>query len=293
MYALIFGHTGQDGYYLSRMLLDKGIQVQGCSRTQADCDISNFAKVQNSIRAAKPDYIFHLAANSTTRHDALFDNHAAIATGTSNILEAARLHAPHARIFIAGSAMQFLNNGQPIDETTAFAPTSPYATARIYATYQARYYRTAFGLKAYVGYFFNHDSPLRTEAHVNQKIAQAAVRIAAGSDEKLLLGNISVRKEFMFAADAVAAAWALINQDSIFEAVIGTGQDYSIEDWVAQCFSCVGLTWQDHVLLREKYTPEYTRLVSNPALMHTLGWRPQFSFNALARIMVKKDDCCL
>lgn len=286
MTALIWGYTGQDGQYLAQLLSRLGIPTHGYSRRQTAGDISSLADVKNCVRTIVPDYIFHLAANSTTGHGALFDNHAAIATGTCNILEAARLHAPNARIFIAGSAMQFANEGQPIDEKTPFAANSPYAAARIYATYLARYYRSAFGMKVYVGYFFNHDSPLRTETHVNQKIAQAALRIAAGSKEKLTMGNISVRKEFMYAGDAVDAVWTFVNQNHIYEAVIGTGRDHSIEEWIAQCFSLVGLNWRSHVTLLDGYVSEYRRLVSNPACMLNLGWRQTVSFDALACMMM-------
>src|SRR5205085_129762 len=144
-----------------------------------------------------PDYIFHLAANSTTRHEAVFDNHAAISTGAINILEAAYRHSFQSRVFLSGSAAQFENDGTPIDEDTPFAALNPYAVSRIHSVYAGRYYRS-LTLKVYVGYFFNHDSPLRTERHVNQKIALAARKIAAGSREKLEIGDASVKKEFNF-----------------------------------------------------------------------------------------------
>lgn len=288
MDALIFGHSGQDGPYLTRLLHTQGIEAHGFSRSTTWGNIANFSAVADAVRSFEPEYIFHLAANSTTRHDALFDNHAAIATGTCNILEAARLYTPRARIFISGSAMQFANYGEPIDENTPFAAASPYASARIYATYLARYYRAAFGMNIYVGYFFNHDSPLRTEVHVNQKIAQAALRIAGGTNEKVSIGDISVRKEFMFAGDAVEAAWTLVNQDALHEAVIGTGEDYSLEDWLEACFSHAGKDWRDHVTLTPGFTAEYTRLVSNPALIHSLGWAPKVSFTDLVRMMMEQ-----
>lgn len=185
--------------------------------------------------------------------------------------------------------MQFLNEGIPIDESTPFEAMSIYAAARIYAVHIARYYRRTFLQKNYIGYLFNHDSPLRSERHVNQKIVKTASRIAEGSQEKLHLGDITVKKEFMHARDAVAAIWTLVNQDKVFEAVIGTGLDYSIQDWVVQCFSIANLDWRDHIVIEKNYTPEYQRLVSNPTRIFGLGWQPKESFKSLALLMMRGE----
>lgn len=287
--ALIFGSNGQDGHYLEELLKNNKISIITISRTAGDIrgDISDYTFVKNVIQSYAPQYIFNFAALSTTRHDALFEHNSSIGTGTINILEAARLFAPNANIFLAGSAMQFLNEGVPIDESTPFEALSMYAAARIYAVHIARYYRKAFLQKNYVGYLFNHDSPLRSERHVNQKIAKAAQRIASGSQEKLYLGDLSVKKEFMHAKDAVAAIWTLVNQEDVFEAVIGTGVDYSIQEWVEQCFSLVNLDWQEHVVNENNYIPEYQRLVSNPTRIFSLGWQPEESFESLAMLMMR------
>ena len=199
--CIIFGASGQDGYYLNLLLIKQGFTVIKISRHQGDLlgDISDYVFVESIIKKYQPEFVFHLAANSTTRHFSLFENHAAISTGTINLLESVRLYGPKARIFLSGSAMQFKNEGMPINEVTPFEAGSPYSVARIHSCYAARYYRNAFGLRIYFGYFFNHDSPLRTEQHVNQKIVLAAKRIFQGSREKLVLGNIEVKKEFNFA----------------------------------------------------------------------------------------------
>lgn len=286
--VLIFGSNGQDGYYLNQLLNNSGIEVINVSRTNAKIcgSVSDYNFIQKVIRDSLPDYIFHFAARSSTRHEFLFENHQTIATGTINILESVRLFCPKARVFISGSAMQFRNNEYPIDETTGFEAGSPYSIARIQSVYTVRYYVKTFGLKIFVGYFFNHDSPLRTEHHVNQKIIRAVQRIASGSTEKLVLGNVEVQKEFNFAGDIVDAVWKLVNQDVVSEAVIGSGKAYPIKDWVAYCFSLKNLQWQQYIELHDNYVPEYNILVSNPKVIKGLGWEPRTDFFQLANMMM-------
>jgi GDPmannose 4,6-dehydratase len=183
--------------------------------------------------------------------------------------------------------MQFKNEGLPIDEQTPFEASSPYSVARIQSVYAGRYYRSAFGLKVYAGYFFNHDSPLRSEKHVNQKIVSSVKRIANGSTEKLELGNIDVRKEFNYAGDVVEAVWTLINQDTVFEAVIGSGDAHSIQEWVEYCFKKINRNWEDYVIIDHDFTPDYKILVSNPELIRSIGWKPKVDFYMLADIMME------
>ena len=288
MKALIFGSNGQDGKFLSDLLERKQIEVIGISRSNARMvgSIVDFALVESVIKSQRPDFIFHFAANSTTQHAALFDNHSTISTGTLNILEAVRLHSPHTKVFLSGSALQFKNDGVPIDEKTAFEASSPYSVARIQSIYAGRYYRSAFDLQVYVGYFFNHDSELRSEKHVNQKIVATVKRISNGSDEKLEIGNINVLKEFNYAGDVVQAVWQLVNQNQIFEAIIGSGKAYSIKEWAEYCFNKVNLNWKDHLVIKHDFIPEYKILVSNPTLISQIGWQPQVGFNELANIML-------
>lgn len=288
MKAIIFGSNGQDGHYLSEWLKHKNIEVISVSRSNSRVigDVSDFGFVESLIKSHQPAYVFHFAANSTARHDALFENHKAISTGTINVLECVRLHAPSSRVFLSGSALQFQNVNSPIDEQTPFAATSAYSVARIHSVYASRYYRDTFGMKVYVGYFFNHDSPLRTEKHVNQKITAAVKRIGGGSAEKLELGNINIRKEFNFAGDIVEAVWILVNQDKIFEAVIGSGVAHTIQEWVDYCFTKIGKKWQEHVVINPKFVTEDSTLVCNPRLLKSLGWAPKVSFAELADMMM-------
>ncbi|MBX7171166.1 MAG: GDP-mannose 4,6-dehydratase [Pyrinomonadaceae bacterium] len=289
MKALIFGINGQDGFYLSETCRKNKVEIIGVSRSQGNWmqgNVSNFQFVESLIKTHQPNYVFHFAANSTTQHYALFENHEAISTGTLNILESVRLHSPKSRVFLSGSAMQFENTGEPIDEQTPFEASSPYSVARIQSVYAGRYFRQKFGLKVYVGYFFNHDSPLRSEKHINQKIAQFVKNIDKNRGQKLEIGDIKTQKEFNFAGDVVEAVWLLVNQDRNFETVIGSGKAYKIEDWLHLCFANANRNWQDYVTVKPNFQSEYEILVSNPALIKSIGWQPKTSIEDLAKMML-------
>ena len=287
--AIIFGGSGQDGVLLTEFLRKKGLNVVSVSRSMAGAPSGNVADyefVSRVIRGEKPDFIFHFAANSSTKHDFLFENHAAISTGTFNILEAVRLYCPSCKVFLSGSAMQFLNRGLPINESTPFEGNSPYSVARIQSVYAARYYRNAFNLKVYVGYLFHHDSPLRNEQHINQKIISVIKAINSGQELRLEVGNVNVMKEFNYAGDVVRAMWVLINQDDIYEAVIGSGKAHSIKEWLEYCFGKFNMNWQDYVDAKPDFKSEYEILVSDPSLIKMLGWQPQVDFHGLANLMI-------
>lgn len=287
MTAIIFGANGQDGYYLTSLLQQQGYNVIGISRSGENCvtDIASYEAVAELVKNTLPDFIFHLAANSTTRHDALFENHSTISTGTINILEAVKNFSPSTKVFISGSGLQFVNHDRPIKETDAFDARDAYSVSRIHSVYAARYYRL-LGVKTYVGYFFNHDSPRRTERHMAKKITEFAKRVANGEIEKLVIGDISVIKEWTYAGDIVKAVWALVQQRDIYEANIGSGLGYSIEDWLRACFTIIGKDWKDHVILRNDFIPEYKKLVSDATLIQSIGWIPEVSFTQLAEMMI-------
>ncbi len=285
--AIIFGACGQTGHYLQKILADQGQRVCGVGRSGGErrVDIRDFSQVEPLIRELRPDRIFHLAANSTTHHAAIFENQATIMDGTIHVLEAAKRHAPEARIFITGSGLQFVNDGRPIDEQASFHASSPYALARISSAYAARYYRS-LGLRVYVGYLFNHESPLRPVRHVSQMVARAAAAIAAGRQAALEIGDLTVSKEWTFAGDTAAAISTLVNQDTIQEAVIGSGMPFTIQQWVEACFSCLNKDWRDFVRARDDFRAQYHMLVSDPKTIQQLGWRPKVSFDELASMMV-------
>lgn len=290
MKAIIFGANGQDGFYLTQLLIKEEIEVIGVDRNGSGGlkgDIGDLSFVESLIKKYEPDYIFHFAAISSTKHETLFDNHKAISTGTLNILESVKRHCPNCRVFLSGSALQFKNEGKPIDEKTSFDANSAYAVSRIQSVYIGRYYRDIFGVKVYMGYFFNHDSPIRPEQHVSQHIVLTIKRIAEGSKEKLELGDINIKKEFNYAGDIVKAIWILVNQNSIYEAVIGSGKAYSLKDWVEYCFGKIGKNWKDYIAVKKGFKTEYKILVSNPKLIISLGWKPEVNFYKLADMMME------
>ncbi len=291
MSTLIFGANGQDGRYMQRLMLQRGENCIAVHRSGADettADVADYVSVERLLLTHRPKRIFHFAANSTTRHNALFENHAAISTGALNILEAVKKHGLDSKVFITGSGVQFLNKGLPITETDAFAANNAYAISRIQSVYAARYFRT-LGIPVYVGYLFHHESPERKASHVAKMIADAVRRIASGSMEKICLGDISVRKEWSFAGDIVKGMDVLMRQDEVFEATIGSGQAWSIADWLQTCFELINQDWHDHVVLQKDFIPEYSRLVSNPKTMNRLGWKVETDLKTLARMMIKGE----
>lgn len=289
MKAIIFGSNGQDGFYLNILLKSLGIEIFNVSRSGIEIkgDVSDYSFVSNLVKDNTPDYIFHFAANSTASHNALFENHKSICDGTINILESVKIYSPLTKVFLSGSALQFKNTGNAINENTEFDASSVYSIARIHSVYAGRYYREKLGLKVYVGYFFNHDSYLRSERHVCQKIVRAVQRIKNGSEEILQIGNIDVMKEFNYAGDVVDAIWTLVNQNNIFEAVIGSGEAHSIKEWTKYCFESINKKWEKHVEINQSFVPEYDILVSNPTVLKSLGWKPKFKFEDLADSMLK------
>ena len=291
MKALIFGANGQDGYYLSDACRKRQIEVIGVSRSGPWLcgDVASPEFVEELIGSHCPEMIFHLAATSTTERDAIYENHATIGTGTINILESVKRRSGGSKVFITGSGLQFVNNGQPISETDPFDHRSSYAAVRNYSVYLSRYFRD-IGVRTYVGYLFHHESPLRGAQHVCQKIAQAAQRIAEGSEEIIELGDISVRKEWTFAEDVAEGILTFIEQNQVFEATIGSGHAYSIEDWLNECFKLINKDWRHHVRLKRNFEPEYRILVSNPATINSLGWKAHTTIGELAKIMLRYQD---
>ncbi|MBU6157756.1 MAG: GDP-mannose 4,6-dehydratase [Bacteroidetes bacterium] len=289
MKAIIFGANGQDGYYLNQLLVKNGVEVLGISRSGnfLRVDMADFDEVQKLIQNEKPDYVFHLAANSTTRHDALFENHQTISTGTLNILESVRLHSAATKVFISGSGLQFINHNRPIKETDLFEARDAYSVSRIHSVYAARYFRDVHQIKTYVGYFFNHDSPRRSERHVAQKIIQAVKRIANDSAERLLIGDVNTVKEWTYAGDVVEAIWLLVNQDQVYEANLSSGIGYSIKDFLEVCFTLIDKNWSDYVEIEPGFKSEYSQLISDASLIHSMGWQPKTSLKQLAQLMME------
>lgn len=286
--ALIFGASGQDGVYMARLCRSKGITPIGIARRPGfniQGSVSDTKLVEALVQNHKPGFIFHFAANSTTRHDALFENHETISTGTLNILESVKKYSPTTRVLITGSGVQFKNTGEPISEKSEFEAWNAYAVSRIQSVYAARYFRQ-LGMKVYVAYLFHHESPFRQDHHVSKIICNQISDILDGKILKLKLGDPYVKKEWGFAGDIVDGIFTLVNQDIVFEACVGTGVEQSIYDFLSICFDLVDLSLQRNFECKDFYASQYARLVSCPKIIESLGWKSKTDLRDLAKMML-------
>lgn len=309
--ALICGISGQDGAYLSRLLLDKGYEVHGTAR---DAQMSTFGNLQrlgirdsitfhsmapNDFRSVlqvltkvRPDEIYNLAGQSSVglSFEQPVETLESISVGTLNLLEAIRFIGLPMRFYNAGSSECFGNTGgAPADEQTPFRPRSPYAVAKATAFWEVANYREAYSLFACTGILFNHESPLRPERFVTQKIVKSACRIAAGSGEKLHLGNISIARDWGWAPEYVEAMWLMLQQDRADDFVIATGETNSLEDFVAAAFHCVGLDWREHVISDQSLLRPSEIMVSRGNAGKSaiiLGWEAKNRMRDVVRLMI-------
>jgi GDPmannose 4,6-dehydratase len=287
--AIIFGASGQDGRYLASLLGERGIRPVGVARSLGDWirgDVRDRGFVEDLIRSIAPSHIFQLAANSTTEHAALFENHDTIDTGTLAVLEAAFRHAPEAKVFIAGSGLQFVNTGAPIRETSEFEVRDAYSLARVQSVAAARYFRT-LGLKAYVGYLFHHDSPLRRGQYVSKQVVEGLKSIRRGETDVLAVADQTVKREWVYAEDVARGMLALVDQEATFEAAIGSGEARPIADWIRVCAKELLLGDGAFSVVEEpEFVAPFAVLVSDPSTMRRLGWKPRVGFEELAALMV-------
>ncbi len=285
--AIIFGASGQDGIYMTDFCKKQHIipiTVARSDNFDYKGSVSDIHLVENLVKM-KPDFIFHLAANSTTKHEAIFENHETISTGTLNILESVKKYSPQTKVMITGSGVQFENKGLPISEKTAFEASNAYAIARIQSVYAARYFRK-IGIQTYVAYLFHHESPHRHATHVSKMITNIIKNILAGKEEKITIGDASVQKEWAFAEDIVEGIFTLINQNDFFEATIGTGITYSIMDFLVECFQQTNLSLEENVIFLNNFKSEYPKLISDPTTIQNLGWHAKTDLKALVKILL-------
>jgi len=267
--ALVCGISGQDGAYLSQYLLNRGYHVYGSSRDAQLSGIANlkrlgiadrvtmlsmapndFRSVLQVLDKVRPDEIYNLAGQSSVglSFDQPVETLESHAVATLNLLESLRFMKLGARFYSAGSSECFGDTGDvAATEDTPFRPRSPYAVAKATAFWEVANYREAYGLYACTGILFNHESPLRPERFVTQKIVRAAVRIAAGSAERLKLGNLDIWRDWGYAPEYVEAMHRMLQQPQPQDFVIATGQTSSLQDFVAAAFGHFGLDWRDHV----------------------------------------------
>ena len=271
--ALICGVSGQDGSYLAQLLLQKGYTVFGTSRDAQGSSFSNlqklgikdqihcismvpedFRSVLVALRKSDPDEIYYLAGQSSVglSFEQPAETMQSITMGILNILEGCRMMEDKnnsIKIYHAGSGECFGDTkGEPANESTPFYPMSPYAVAKSSAYWLVNNYREAYGLYACTGILFNHESPLRPERFVTQKIIRAVKRIAQGSNEKLKLGRLDIARDWGWAPEYVEAMWLMLQQDTPQDFVIATGTTITLEEFVKTAFEQVDLNWQDHVI---------------------------------------------
>lgn len=319
--AFITGITGQDGSYLAELLLNKGYEVHGLIRRASTFnteriehlysdphdpearlflhygDLNDGSSLMNLVLSIEPDEIYNLAAQSHVRvsFDQPLYTVDVDALGTLRILEAARMleRRRQVRIYQASSSEMYGKVCEsPQSERTPFHPRSPYACAKVFSYYQTVNYREAYGMHVSNGILFNHESPWRGETFVTRKITRAATRIREGLQQRLFLGNLDARRDWGYARDYVEAMWLMLQQDEPDDYVIATGETHSVREFLEEAFSRVGLNWEHHVKIDERYLrPAEVDLLLGDAskARERLGWRPQTSFAELVRLMVDFD----
>ncbi|MEA1085866.1 GDP-mannose 4,6-dehydratase [Sphingomonas sp. CD22] len=304
--ALITGATGQDGRLLSRLLRLEGYDVAGTSRTTDDgvsaegvplhrCSLRDDAEATALVAALRPHEIYNFAAFSTG--SGMFDDPVAMGDvnglGPVRLLEAIRRVDPSIRFFQASSSEMFgRRSPAPQGPTTPLDPRSPYGTAKQYAHVMVDVYRKHHGLFACSGILFNHESPLRPPAFVTRKVVRAAVMIAAGRADHVVLGDLDARRDWGHARDHVRAAWMMLQAEQPTDQVIATGVTHSIRDLAALAFTAVGLDYRDHVRIDPTFRrpSESVALVGDPSSLRALGWQPEVGFADLIAEMVAAEQ---
>jgi GDPmannose 4,6-dehydratase len=317
--ALITGITGQDGSYLTELLLEKGYTVHGVVRRTSNLlrsriehlrnneniyskslflhygDLSDATTLRRIFSEVEPAEVYHLAGQSHVGLSFEIPESTCeeIGMATLRLLEIAREQPQPIKFYHASSSEIFGNVGEsPQTEDTPLRPASPYGCAKAFATQLARVYRESYGLFVCNGILYNHESPRRGENFVTRKIARAVARIARGLDDELILGSLESRRDWGRAQDYVVAMWLMLQQDKAADYVVATGETHSVRDFVEAAFAVVNLPSEKYV----KRNPAFDRpadpakLVGSPAKIEAeLGWKPSGSFNDLVREMVEAE----
>ena len=308
--ALIIGITGQDGAYLAKYLLSKGYEVTGSSRDVMassfknlnsigiykqvqliSVSINDFRSVFNAIQRVDPGEIYNLAGQTSVglSFDQPVEAIESIAIGTLNILEVIRLLNRPVRFYNAGSSECFGDTGdRPANEQTSFAPRSPYAVAKSTAKWLINSYRESYGLYACTGILFNHESPLRPERFVTQKIITGAAKIKAGQLDKLQLGNLDISRDWGWAPEYVEAMWLMMQLDVPDDFVIATGRKESLKYFVTKSFEYFDLDWQKYVEIEPSFfrPNEIISSVGNPEkAIKVLGWKKPTDIDGVIKMM--------
>jgi GDPmannose 4,6-dehydratase len=314
--ALITGITGQDGLYLSELLLSKGYEVFGLIRGQSNPkaslvretvpgvqllsgDLQDMSSLLRALERSEPDEIYNLGAISYVAYswEQAALTSAVTGIGVLSMLESVRMwaHSDLGKVrFYQASSSEMFGKVQavPQSESTLLWPRSPYGVAKVYGHYMTINYRESYGMHASNGILFNHESPRRGPEFVTRKVARAVARISRGMQDELRLGNLEARRDWGFAGDYVEAMWLMLQQDEPDDFVIGTGETHSIEDLVERSFARVGLDWRKHVVQDPQFfrPAEVDLLIADPTKARTvLGWKPSVTFPELVDMMVDAE----
>lgn len=310
--ALICGISGQDGAYLAQYLLSLNYIVYGTSRDAqmssfknlerlgikdkvklVSVSLTDFRSVLQALMKVNPCEVYNLAGQSSVglSFDMPVETLESFAIGTLNLLEAIRFLEKPIKFYNAGSSECFGDtNGEAATEDTPFRPRSPYGVAKAAAFWEVANYRNAYGLFACSGILFNHESPLRPDRFVTQKIISTACRIAAGHKEKLYLGNIDIERDWGWAPEYVQAMYQMLQHEVPDDYVVATGQSYSLQDFVTLAFEEVNLNWQDHVVIdKDLFRPaEIAQGCGDPSKAQSvLGWKSKSKMPDVVKKMVK------
>lgn len=312
--ALIFGVGGQDGAYLARFLIEKGYEVHGTSRDAGisrfeglrrlsildktrlhSANLTDYSSVIQTLNHVGPAEIYNLSAQSSVglSFEQPVETLSSIVNATLTLLEAIRFLGQKTRLYNASSSEMFGDTArQPADELTPFRPRSPYGVSKAAAHWLVDNYRTGYGLHACSGILFNHESPLRNERFVTQKIVRAAVDIKCGARYRLKLGNLAVVRDWGWAPEYVEVMWRMLQQEKPEDFVIATGKAASLEQYTQAVFDRLGLDWRDHVdfdpSLKRPYEVDHT--IGNAAkAARILGWTAQLTMPDIVSKLVDAE----
>tara|TARA_X000001036_G_scaffold384167_1_gene378017 strand:- start:6976 stop:8004 length:1029 start_codon:yes stop_codon:yes gene_type:complete len=318
MKAIITGITGQDGYYLSKFLLEKGYEIHGLIRRSSSfntkrideliakyaveeklflyySDLLDSSSLNNLINTIEPDEVYNLAAQS---HVAVSFKNPLYTTQTSTIgpltiLEAIKNSSKKIRYYQASSSEMFGGiDNTSLNEESKFVPKSPYAVGKLFAHEMSKVYRESYDIFAVNGILFNHESPMRGETFVTRKISKAVGRISQGIQTKLTLGNIDAFRDWGFAGDYVKGMYLMMQHDKPDDWVLSSDETHTVKEFLEIAFSRVNLNWEDYVITSEKYQRpnEVVHLLGDSSKARKiLNWKPEVSFNGLVEMMVDYD----
>lgn len=317
--ALITGITGQDGSYLTELLLDKGYDVYGIIRRASNFntqridhiyqdphvkgrklnlvygDMNDASSLNRLIKTIQPDEVYNLAAQSHVKVSFEVPEYTGEVTGmgTARLLEAIRDSGVKTKFYQASSSEMYGKVLEtPQTEMTPFYPRSPYGAAKVYAYWMTVNYREAYNMFACNGILFNHESPRRGETFVTRKITMALARIKLGLQDKLYLGNIDSKRDWGFAGDYVEAMWLMLQQEKADDYVIATGETHSVKEFLTIAFDYVKLDWRKYVAIDKRYfRPTEVDLLLGDAskARKKLKWKPKVGFEQLVHMMVDSD----